>query len=116
MGKIIDGTVALKYAKKKYKVNDMPIHAFGKLKDRVIEYTQKVVKNEILREKFIQLWDRLKRNPKLWPVIALTAFYVIDPFDLFPDIIPFAGILDDLALVSLLLVGGDKYAKSNKDK
>ena len=116
MSKIIDGTAVLKYAKKKYKVNDLSIHAFGKLRDRVIEYLKKAAANQNLKEKFIQLWNRLKRNPKLWPIVALVAFYIIDPFDLFPDVVPIAGFLDDLALITLILIGGDKSEKSDQDK
>lgn len=44
------------------------------------------------------------RNPKYrWWIIGGTLIYLISPFDISPDFIPFIGELDDLAIVGLLV-------------
>ena len=39
----------------------------------------------------------------LKPAVALLLLYVLSPVDLIPDVIPFAGLLDDVTLVPLAL-------------
>jgi uncharacterized membrane protein YkvA (DUF1232 family) len=44
------------------------------------------------------------RNPKYrWWIILGTLAYVLSPFDISPDLIPFVGEIDDLILVSLVV-------------
>lgn len=44
------------------------------------------------------------RNPKYrWWIVAATIAYLVSPIDLAPDLIPIAGQLDDLAIVTLLV-------------
>lgn len=49
-------------------------------------------------------WYRqLIANPKYrWWIIAGTLMYVISPFDVLPDFIPFIGEIDDAVLVTLV--------------
>jgi uncharacterized membrane protein YkvA (DUF1232 family) len=44
------------------------------------------------------------RNPKYrWWIIIGTLAYVLSPFDIAPDLIPFVGEIDDFILVSLIV-------------
>ncbi|OKH17746.1 YkvA family protein [[Limnothrix rosea] IAM M-220] len=58
-----------------------------------------------LSPKAIYDWYRdTLRNPKYrWWIILGTLAYLVSPFDLAPDIIPIAGQIDDVILVSLLI-------------
>ncbi|MBW4471605.1 MAG: DUF1232 domain-containing protein [Stenomitos rutilans HA7619-LM2] len=49
-------------------------------------------------------WYRqLVANPKYrWWIIAGTLMYVLSPFDVLPDFIPFLGEIDDAVLVTLV--------------
>ncbi len=49
-------------------------------------------------------WYRqLIANPKYrWWIIAGTLVYVLSPFDIVPDFIPFVGEIDDAVLVTLV--------------
>ncbi len=49
-------------------------------------------------------WYRqLITNPKYrWWIIAGTLIYVLSPFDILPDFIPFIGGIDDAVLVTLV--------------
>ncbi|XGV98085.1 MAG: YkvA family protein [Leptolyngbya sp. BL-A-14] len=49
-------------------------------------------------------WYRqLIANPKYrWWIIAGTLVYVLSPFDVLPDFIPFIGEIDDAVLVTLV--------------
>jgi len=49
-------------------------------------------------------WYRqLITNPKYrWWIIAGTLIYVLSPFDILPDFIPFIGEIDDAVLVTLV--------------
>lgn len=63
----------------------------------------------------IQFYTDLLQNPKYkWWVVALTLAYVISPIDIIPDfILPF-GLIDDGAILALMvsqLIIGSKYAK-----
>lgn len=53
-------------------------------------------------------------------VIVFSLIYVLNPFDLIPDILPLVGQVDDAAVISacLLLVEGDllKYKKWKEDQ
>ena len=69
-------------------------------------------------------WYRvLIRNPKYrWLVILGSLVYLISPLDLFPDLVPFVGQIDDVILVTLLfsevfqrLLGGTGLDSSNAD-
>lgn len=63
------------------------------------------------------------RNPKYrWWIIIGTFVYLLSPFDISPDFIPFIGEIDDLAVVSLLitevsqmLLDGYKTRKNKTD-
>jgi uncharacterized membrane protein YkvA (DUF1232 family) len=50
-------------------------------------------------------WYRQQiRNPKYrWWIVLGTLAYLVSPIDVIPDIIPIAGQLDDVILVSLLV-------------
>lgn len=50
-------------------------------------------------------WYRnIIRNPKYrWWVIIGTLAYLLSPFDISPDLLPFIGQIDDVALVTLLV-------------
>ncbi len=49
-------------------------------------------------------YSKLIRNPKYrWWVILGTLAYLISPFDISPDVLPIAGYVDDLFLVSIML-------------
>jgi uncharacterized membrane protein YkvA (DUF1232 family) len=44
------------------------------------------------------------RNPKYrWWIIGGTLIYLLSPFDISPDFLPFIGELDDLAIVTLMI-------------
>ena len=49
-------------------------------------------------------WYRqLIANPKYrWWIVAGTLLYVLSPFDVIPDFIPFLGEIDDAVLVTLV--------------
>ncbi len=55
--------------------------------------------------KVIYTWCRnTLRNPKYrWWVILGSLVYLLSPFDISPDLVPFLGQIDDLLLVSLLV-------------
>ena len=68
-------------------------------------------------------WYRqLIANPKYrWWIVAGTLLYVLSPFDVIPDFIPFLGEIDDAVLVTLvatevsqLLLDRVKPSKSQK--
>ncbi|PSB34700.1 YkvA family protein [Stenomitos frigidus] len=68
-------------------------------------------------------WYRqLIANPKYrWWIVAGTLIYLLSPFDVIPDFIPFLGELDDAVLVTLvatevsqLLLDRMKSSKSPK--
>ena len=52
----------------------------------------------------LQNWYRqLIANPKYrWWIVAGTLLYVLSPFDVLPDFIPFFGEIDDAVLVTLV--------------
>lgn len=59
----------------------------------------------ILRREF-RLFFRLFKDPRT-PIISkvimiLTLIYLISPIDIIPDIIPFAGFIDELIVIPLL--------------
>jgi uncharacterized membrane protein YkvA (DUF1232 family) len=58
-----------------------------------------------LSPKAIYDWYRSTlRNPKYrWWIILGTLAYLLSPFDVLPDVIPIAGQVDDVVLVSLLV-------------
>jgi len=61
-------------------------------------------------------WLLLKdpRTPKLSKIIVLSAIvYLIWPFDLIPDIIPFAGVVDELIIIPLLFYIATKFIPKN---
>lgn len=69
----------------------------------------------------IQSWGRLLfRRDTPWKVkaiLGLAILYLLSPFDLVPDWIAGFGLLDDLTIVSLLVVWAISIAeKSNKNK
>lgn len=44
-------------------------------------------------------FDMLESNPGNWIGLGLASAYVIWPIDLIPDMIPFIGYMDDLAVM-----------------
>lgn len=50
------------------------------------------------------------RTPKLSKVMVLAAIaYLVWPFDLIPDFIPFAGLVDELIIIPLLFYVATKF-------
>jgi uncharacterized membrane protein YkvA (DUF1232 family) len=74
----------------------------------VDEKTKEIVKEAILAiPNLVRLLWRLQRDPRV-PVKAKLALpaviaYVISPIDLIPDFIPFAGQVDDVYLIIIVL-------------
>ena len=58
-------------------------------------------------------WYRsLLQNPKYrWWVVAASIVYLVSPIDLVPDFLPFAGLIDDTLIVSLLVSEVAQIAK-----
>lgn len=49
-------------------------------------------------------YSKIIRNPKYrWWVILGTLVYLVSPFDISPDFLPFVGEVDDLLLVSVMI-------------
>lgn len=61
----------------------------------------------LLIPNFLKLLYRLLKNPAISAadkaLLAGTVAYVLSPFDLLPDMIPFAGQVDDILLVALVV-------------
>jgi uncharacterized membrane protein YkvA (DUF1232 family) len=59
-------------------------------------------------------WYRsLLQNPKYrWWVVAASVAYLISPIDLVPDFLPFAGLVDDTLIISLLVSEVAQIAKA----
>ena len=59
-------------------------------------------------------WYRsLLQNPKYrWWVVAASVVYLVSPIDLLPDFLPFAGLIDDTLIVSLLVSEVAQIAKA----
>jgi uncharacterized membrane protein YkvA (DUF1232 family) len=61
----------------------------------------------LLIPNFLKLLYRLLKNPAISTadkaLLAGTVAYVLSPFDLLPDMIPFAGQVDDILLVALVV-------------
>lgn len=54
------------------------------------------------------------RTPKLSKVMVLSAIvYLIWPFDLIPDVIPFAGFVDEIIVIPLLFYVATKFIPRN---
>jgi uncharacterized membrane protein YkvA (DUF1232 family) len=58
-------------------------------------------------------WYRgLLQNPKYrWWVVAASVVYLVSPIDLIPDFVPFAGLVDDTLIISLLVTEVAQVAK-----
>lgn len=75
--------------------------------------------NNNLIESFYNWYRGALRHPQWrWAIILGTAFYLISPIDISPDIIPIVGWLDDGILATLLVTELSSMAMSylNKDK
>jgi uncharacterized membrane protein YkvA (DUF1232 family) len=59
-------------------------------------------------------WYRsLLQNPKYrWWVVAASIAYLVSPIDLIPDFLPFAGLVDDTLIISLLVSEVSQLAKA----
>ncbi len=59
-------------------------------------------------------WYRgLLQNPKYrWWVVAASVVYLVSPIDLIPDFLPFAGLVDDTLIISLLVAEVAQIAKT----
>lgn len=50
------------------------------------------------------LYRRGLRHPRYrWLIVGATLFYLVSPIDLLPEVFPVVGLVDDAALVMLLL-------------
>ena len=61
-------------------------------------------------------WLLLKdpRTPKISKIMVLAALiYLIWPFDLIPDVIPFAGLVDEIIIIPLLFYIATKFIPKN---
>jgi uncharacterized membrane protein YkvA (DUF1232 family) len=58
-------------------------------------------------------WYRtLLQNPKYrWWVVGASIVYLVSPIDLIPDFVPFAGLVDDTLIISLLVAEVAQVAK-----
>ena len=72
--------------------------------------------------KFVYSWYRnTLRKPKLrWWIVGGTLLYVLNPFDVLPDVFPVVGQIDDAVVVTILatemsqiLLDGKKTRKLN---
>ncbi|MBS3850123.1 DUF1232 domain-containing protein [Devosia sp. J2-20] len=60
----------------------------------------------LFRKEVVQLWQAFfaPETPfYLKAATAFVAFYLVNPFDLIPDLIPFLGWVDDIILVPLMV-------------
>jgi uncharacterized membrane protein YkvA (DUF1232 family) len=59
-------------------------------------------------------WYRsLLQNPKYrWWIVAASIAYLVSPIDLIPDFLPFAGLVDDTLIISLLVSEVAQIAKA----
>lgn len=60
----------------------------------------------LFRKEVVQLWKafRAAETPlHLKAATLFVAFYLVNPFDILPDFIPFLGWVDDLILVPLMV-------------
>jgi uncharacterized membrane protein YkvA (DUF1232 family) len=59
-------------------------------------------------------WYRsLLQNPKYrWWVVGASLVYLVSPIDLVPDFLPFAGLVDDTLIISLLVSEVAQVAKT----
>jgi uncharacterized membrane protein YkvA (DUF1232 family) len=49
-------------------------------------------------------YRQLIKNPKYrWWVVAATLVYLLNPFDISPDFVPFVGQIDDAVVVTMLV-------------
>ncbi|HEY9639022.1 MAG TPA: YkvA family protein [Coleofasciculaceae cyanobacterium] len=71
--------------------------------------------------KFYDWFRQAIRNPKYrWWIIGGAAVYLLSPFDIAPDFIPFIGQIDDALIMTLVISEVSQIlldrVKSNKDK
>jgi uncharacterized membrane protein YkvA (DUF1232 family) len=60
----------------------------------------------LFRKEVVQLWKAFwaRETPLYLKVATLfAAFYLINPIDIIPDVIPFAGWVDDIVLVPMMV-------------
>lgn len=60
----------------------------------------------LFRKEAVQLWTAFWARETPFYLKAATlfaAFYLINPFDIVPDVIPFLGWVDDLVLIPLMV-------------
>ena len=60
----------------------------------------------LFRKEVVQLWKAFwaPETPFYLKAATLfTAFYLVNPIDLIPDLVPFAGWIDDIVLVPLMV-------------
>jgi uncharacterized membrane protein YkvA (DUF1232 family) len=58
----------------------------------------------ILKDKEFSWKTKLKAGL----ILSAVTFYILDPFDIIPDYIPFIGLLDDLVIIPLVMVFASK--------
>jgi uncharacterized membrane protein YkvA (DUF1232 family) len=71
--------------------------------------------------KFYDWFRQAIRNPKYrWWIIGGAVVYLLSPFDIAPDFIPFIGQIDDALIMTLVISEVSQIlldrVKSNKDK
>ena len=49
-----------------------------------------------------------------WGVAALSAIYIISPIDVFPDVIPGIGLMDDIAALAVCVASAWSAVKAGK--
>lgn len=60
----------------------------------------------LFREEVVQLWKAFfaPETPLMLKAATLfVAFYLVNPIDIIPDLIPFAGWIDDIILVPMMV-------------
>ena len=60
----------------------------------------------LFRKEVIQLWNALwaRETPlHLKAATLFVAFYLVNPFDIIPDVIPLLGWVDDIVLIPLMV-------------
>jgi len=83
-------------------------------------YTVAFMNNNLI-ESFYSWYRGALRHPKWrWAIILGTAFYLVSPIDISPDLIPIVGWIDDGILATLLVTElsalAMDYLKKGEDK
>lgn len=81
--------------------------------NKVLQYLQKLGPAKKLVEDVEFLIDAIKKNPFKYGAIVTTALlYLLNPFDLVPDMIPVAGLVDDAGVIAIAVATIKKMINS----